>query len=60
MSLEAVKLTIRDRGDKVSHYTHAQLRAMADAMIGPWLIAKAKARIAERNLKHSINTEVRS
>jgi hypothetical protein len=44
MSLEAVKLTIRDRGDKVSLYTHAQLRAMADAMIGPWLVVQAKAR----------------
>jgi hypothetical protein len=50
MALDAVKLTIRDRGDKISLYTHAQLRAQADAMLGPWLILKAKERIAERNL----------
>jgi hypothetical protein len=49
MALDAVKLTIRDRGDKISLYTPAQLRAKADAMMGPWLILKAKGRIAERN-----------
>jgi hypothetical protein len=52
MSLEAVKASIRDRGDKVAHYSHAQLRAQADAMIGPWLVAKAKERIAERNSRY--------
>ena len=52
LSLEAVKASIRDRGDRVTLYTYAQLRAQADAMIGPWLVAKAKERIAERKLKH--------
>jgi hypothetical protein len=55
MALEVVKLTIRDRGDKVSHYTPAQLRAQANEMLGPWLILKAKARIAERQRK-TVNT----
>ena len=50
LSLEAVKASIRDRGDKVSLYSMAQLRAQADAMIGPWLVAQAKARIAERTV----------
>jgi hypothetical protein len=35
LSLEAVKASIRDRGDKVSLYSIVQLRAQADAMIGP-------------------------
>ena len=26
-------------------------------MIGPWLIAQARARVAERNLRHSSNAE---
>jgi hypothetical protein len=54
LSLEAVKASIRARGDRITLYTHGQLRAQADAMIGPWLVAKAKAQIAERaerNLK---------
>jgi hypothetical protein len=58
MALDAVKLTIRDRGDKVSRYTMAQLRAQADAMLGPWLILKAKERIAERNLRHLSKSQV--
>jgi hypothetical protein len=57
MALDAVKLTIRDRGDKVQHYTPAQLHAQADAMMGPWLILKAKERIAERNLRHLRNSQ---
>jgi hypothetical protein len=52
LSLEAVKANIRDRGDRVTLYTYAQLPAQADAMIGPWLEAKAKESIAERNSKH--------
>jgi hypothetical protein len=52
MALEAVKLTIRDRGDKVQNYTPAQLKSQADLMMGPWLILKAQERIAERNSKH--------
>ena len=47
--MAAVKATIRDRGDKLSLYSPAQLRARADGMIGPWLVAQARARIAERN-----------
>jgi hypothetical protein len=49
MALVAVKAAIRDRGDKLSLYSHAQLATMANTMIGPWLVAKAKAQIAERN-----------
>jgi hypothetical protein len=48
LSLEAVKASIRDRGDKVSHYSMAQLRAQADALIGPWLVARAQARVEAR------------
>ena len=51
IAMAAVKATIRDRGDKLSVYSPAQLRAQADAMIGPWLVAQAKARIVERNSK---------
>jgi hypothetical protein len=57
MSLEAMKASIRDRGDRVTLYTPAQLRAQADAMIGPWLVAKAEARIAERKSKHLSNSQ---
>jgi DNA invertase Pin-like site-specific DNA recombinase len=49
LALAATKATIRDRGEKLSLYSPAQLRAQADAMIGPWLVVQAKARIAERN-----------
>jgi hypothetical protein len=55
MALEATKLAIRDRGDKVQHYKLRELKAMADAMIGPWLIAKAKARVAEHGDFHLTN-----
>jgi hypothetical protein len=54
IAMAAVKATIRDRGDKLSLYAPAQLRAQADAMIGPWLVAQAKARIAERNSAQSV------
>ena len=57
MALDAVKDTIRGCGEKVSHYSCAQLRAQADEMLGPWLILKAKERIAERNSKHSCKSE---
>ncbi len=57
MSLEAVKASIRARGDRVTLYTPAQLRAQADAMIGPWLVAKAEERIAERKSKHLSNSQ---
>ena len=49
IAMAAVKATIRDRGDKLSVYSPAQLRAQADAMIGSWLVAQAKDRIVERN-----------
>jgi hypothetical protein len=55
LAMKAVKATIRDRGEKISHYTHAQLKGMADEMIGPWMILKAQARIAERNLRVTCN-----
>ena len=42
IALAAVKATIRDRGDKLSLYSLAQLRAQADAMIGPWFVAQAR------------------
>ena len=32
-------------------YSHAQLVAQANAMIGPWLVDQAKRQIAERTLK---------
>src|SRR5438128_143656 len=47
-ALEAVKARIRARGDKLSLYSHAQLVAQANAMIGPWLVDQAKRQIAER------------
>jgi hypothetical protein len=49
LALNAVKAEIRARGDKLSLYSHAQLMAQANAMIGPWLVAQAKRQIAERN-----------
>jgi len=58
MSLEAVKAGIRARGDRITLYTPAQLRAQADALIGPWLVVQAKARIAERNSQHLSNPKV--
>jgi hypothetical protein len=47
LSLEAGNASVRDSGDRVTLYTPAQLRVMADAVIGPWLVARAKTRIAE-------------
>ncbi len=49
MAMAATKAAIRARGDKLCLYSHAQLVAQANAMIGPWLVAEARARIAERN-----------
>jgi hypothetical protein len=51
IAMAATKAAIRDKGDKLSLYSLAQLRAQADGMIGPWLVAQARARIAERNSK---------
>jgi hypothetical protein len=47
-ALEATKLAIRDRGDKVHRYTHGELVRQAEEMIGPWLVVQAKANIAQR------------
>ena len=58
LAMDAVKAGIRARGDKVQLYSHAQLMAQANAMIGPWLVAQAKAQIAERNSQHLSNPEV--
>ena len=55
LALQATKAAIRARGDRVQLYTKAQLVAQANAMIGPWLVAEAKAKIAARNLKHLSN-----
>jgi hypothetical protein len=49
LAMDAVKAGIRARGDKVQLYSHAQLMAQANAMIGPWLVEQAKRQIAERN-----------
>jgi hypothetical protein len=59
LAMEVTKAEIRDRGDKISKYTLAQLRSRAEEMIGPWLVAKARARIAERNSKVMSNSKVR-
>ena len=47
MALAATKAAIQARGDKLSLYSHAQLVAQADAMIGPWLVAEVKRQIAQ-------------
>jgi hypothetical protein len=52
LALDAVKAGIRARGDKLQLYSHAQLVAQANAMIGPWLVEQAKRQIAERNSQH--------
>ena len=57
LALEAVKAGIRARGDKLSLYSHAQLVAQANAMIGPWLIEQARRQIAERNSTVKLKTE---
>jgi hypothetical protein len=47
LALIAVKDAIRARGDKLSLYSHASLVAMADANISPFLVAQAKANLAQ-------------
>jgi hypothetical protein len=44
MALDAVKRTIRGRGDRVTHYTHAQLGEQADEMAGTSLFVQACTR----------------
>ena len=55
-----VRKQIADRGEKVWHYLPMDITRMARDLITPAFVAQAKARIAERNLKHSSNAEVRS
>jgi regulator of protease activity HflC (stomatin/prohibitin superfamily) len=57
LALDAVKAGIRARGDKVQLYSHAQLMAQANAMIGPWLVEQAKRQIAERNSQVTCNEQ---
>ena len=45
LALQLAKDEIRASGGKVSAYTIVQLRSRAEEMIGPWLVAKARARI---------------
>ncbi len=49
LALNATKAAIRARGDKLQLYTAAQLKVMADAMIGPWLVEQARP----GSLRHS-------
>ena len=42
----------QSEGDKVQLYTHAQLVAQSNAMIGPWLVEQAKRQIAEPKSQH--------
>ena len=57
MAMNLTKAEIRDRGQKLSSYTLAQLRQRAEEMIGPWLVAKARAKIAERNSRIMSNSK---
>ena len=45
---------IKARGDKVQLYSHAQLLAQANALIGPWLVAQARARIVGHSLFQTV------
>jgi hypothetical protein len=55
-----IRKQIADRGEKVWHYLPKDIARMARVLITPALVAQARARIAERNLQHSSNAEVRS
>src|SRR6476660_4925827 len=57
LALDAVKAGIRARGDKVQLYSHAQLMAQVNAMIGPWLVEQAKRQIAERSSQVTCNEQ---
>ena len=48
LALEAVKESIRARGDRVQLYSHGQLVAMANASISPFLVAQARLKIQAR------------
>ena len=43
LALDAVKAGIRARGDKVQLYSHAQLMAQANALIGRGLLSSEAA-----------------
>jgi hypothetical protein len=49
LARDAVIADIRPTGDRVSLYKPREITAQANELIGPWLIAKDKARLAERN-----------
>ena len=55
-----VRKRIADRGEKVWHYLPKDITRMAQDLITPALVAQAKARIAERNLRVTFSKEVRS
>jgi hypothetical protein len=57
LALDAVKAGIRARGDKVHVYSRASLQAMANELIGPWLIEQVKAQVAART-GHSLSQSV--
>ena len=61
LAMDAVKAGITARGDKLSLYSHDQLLEQANAIIGPWLVAQAKAQIAEdgRSISGSRNVAQR-
>jgi hypothetical protein len=46
MALQLVKDEIRAKGEKVTDYSVKELRQRAEEMEGPWLVEKARARIA--------------
>jgi hypothetical protein len=54
-----IRKQIADRGQKVWHHLPKDITRMAQDLITPAFVAQAKARIAERNLKHSSNAESR-
>ena len=47
MALQLVKDEIRARGQKVTDFEVKELRQHAEEYIGPWLVAKAQARVEQ-------------
>jgi hypothetical protein len=47
MALQLVKDEIRANGEKYTDYSVKELRQRAEQMIGPWLVAKAQARVEQ-------------
>jgi hypothetical protein len=58
LAREAVIYSIRAAGDKVQSWSQAEIEIEARRLVCPWLIAKARERIAERNSKHLSNPKV--